>query len=450
MKTILKPNKWRVQLPVIYCSLILLATLGLLLNVGESLGKTKKESYFNTIPPAEKEPANESVISWNNLAYTLANEFDQFYSFTGVRALSMSHLAIHDALNAISPRYQQYAFKDRVPNADPVAASSLAAYEVLLAVYPQKQEILGKELDKWLLTVPDGTPKTLGKQLGKQAAKAILEKRVNDGYNANGKYAPSGKNGAYQFTPGVTAVWIPDLTKNKPFALQSVSQFRCDPPPPLNSREYAESLNEVKMYGCSGSKPRNDEQTCIAHWWAEFGEHGWNRIGRISSAQRKLSLWETARLFALINMNLYDLYLASFDSKYAFNTWRPITAIHHADKDDNPATDPDPSWQPEMATPPWPEYPSAHAAVGAGEAEIVSLVYGTPDIAFEMESVAALPGCKIRSYTNLEMAANDCADSRIYNGFHFRFATEEGKKQGRAIAKYIYANYLEPLKAVGQ
>lgn len=47
-----------------------------------------------------------------------------------------------------------------------------------------------------------------------------------------------------------------------------------------------------------------------------------------------------------------------------------------------------------MLTPPWPEYPSAHAAVGAGEAEIVSYVYGTANIAFEMESVTALPSAK--------------------------------------------------------
>ena len=106
---------------------------------------------------------------------------------------------------------------------------------------------------------------------------------------------------------------------------------------------------------------------------------------------------------------------------------------------------PDPDWVPEMATPPWPDYPSAHAAVAAGEAEIVSHVFGTPEITFTMESLTALPTAKVRTYHNLDSAANECAESRIMNGFHFRFATEAGKKQGREVAKHIIQNYLRPL-----
>jgi hypothetical protein len=77
---------------------------------------------------------------------------------------------------------------------------------------------------------------------------------------------------------------------------------------------------------------------------------------------------------------------------------------------------------------------------------MVSLIYGTPNVSFEMESVTALPAAKTRVYHNLDSAANDCANSRIMNGYHFRFATEEGKKQGRKIARYIYYNYLRAVK----
>ena len=49
------------------------------------------------------EPDNEVVIAWNELAYTIANEHDQFLSFIGIRALTMTHIAMHDALNAIKP-----------------------------------------------------------------------------------------------------------------------------------------------------------------------------------------------------------------------------------------------------------------------------------------------------------------------------------------------------------
>ena len=389
------------------------------------------------------EPGNEVAIAWNNMAYTIANQHDQFYSFIGVRALGMTHLAIHDALNAISKKYEPYAFEEKEPDADPIAASSQAAYEVLISVYPQREDTLKTELNRWLSAIDDPKAKELGINLGKKSAAAIVQLREDDEHAANGTYQPTGKPGAYQYTPGHTTVWIPDFTRVKTFALQSLSQFRAPAPPAISTIEYANDYNEVKAFGSHNSAVRTIEQTNYAHWWAEFGEHSWNRIVRITAKEQKLPLWETARLFALININLYDLYLASFESKYTYDTWRPYTAVHNGEKDDNPATTPDTTWQPEMVTPPWPDYPSTHAGVGAGGAEIVSHAFGTSDVAFEMESVTALPTAKTRSYTNLDSAANDCARSRIMNGYHFRFATEQGKNQGRTIAKYIYLNYLK-------
>ena len=144
-------------------------------------------------------------------------------------------------------------------------------------------------------------------------------------------------------------------------------------------------------------------------------------------------------------MNLYDLYLVSFDSKYHYDTWRPYTAIREAGSDNNPNTAADPQWEPDMVTPPWPEYPSAHAAVGAAGAEIFSQVYGTAEVPFTMTSVTAQPPGSERSYTNLDEVADHCAASRIWNGFHFRFATEEGKKQGRQLARYVVNKFLLPL-----
>ena len=148
----------------------------------------------------------------------------------------------------------------------------------------------------------------------------------------------------------------------------------------------------------------------------------------------------------MFNMTLYDLYLASLESKYYYDTWRPYTAIRHGEEDGNRSTMGDPDWEPEMQTPPWPEYPSAHAAVGVAGAEIFSAVYGTSNISFTMESVTALPTAKTRTYHNLDSAAKDCSSSRIMNGYHFRFATEEGERQGRKIATHSLNNYLTKIE----
>jgi hypothetical protein len=391
---------------------------------------------------------NEIIIDLNSLTYTIANEHDQFLSFIGVRALAMTHLAIHDALNAIEPQYEPYAFTGKYEEADPIAAAAQAARVVLENAYPSRKDTIYAVCNQWLASVEDGEAKDKGIALGNLSAEKIIEIREGDGHEKNGEYTPMTKPGDYQYTPGFDWVWKPDFSYTRPFTLDSLAQFRSPTPPALTSDVYAADYNEVKAYGCKGSKVRSEDETHYAHWWAEFAEHGWNRIGRITAEDKNLPIRETVRMFALINMNLYDMYLVSFDSKYHYDTWRPITAIQQGDTDDNPKTEPDADWEPEMLTPPWPDYPSAHAAVAAGGAEIVIHVYGSPEVSFTMESVTALPTAKSRTYHHLDSVANDCANSRIMNGFHFRFATEEGKVQGRKVAKHVIGNYLRPLNEV--
>lgn len=391
---------------------------------------------------------NDVIIDLNHLTYTIANAHDQFLSFIGVRALTMTHLAIHDAFNAIEPKYEPYAFKEKYEDADPIAAAAQAARVVLEKAYPDRKDTIEAVCNQWLASVEDGEAKDKGIALGNLSAEKIIEIREGDGHEKNGEYTPMTKPGDYQYTPGFDWVWKPDFSYARPFTLDSLAQFRSPPPPALDSDAYAASYNEVKEYGCKGSQVRSQDETNYAHWWAEFAEHGWNRIGRITAEERNLPIRETVRMFALINMNLYDMYLVSFDSKYHYDTWRPITAIQQGDVDNNPETEPDANWEPEMLTPPWPDYPSTHAAVAAGGAEIVSRVYGSPEVSFTMESVTALPTAKTRTYHHLDSAANHCASSRIMNGFHFRFATEEGKAQGRKVAQHVIAHYLRPLNEV--
>jgi hypothetical protein len=400
---------------------------------------------FSCNDAVEPTATNDVVIGWNNLAVTVAEQHDHFYSFVGVRTLTMTHVAMHDALNAISMKYIPYAFNDKKPDADLVAACSQAAYTVLAAAYPKRIDTLQKELKRWLDAIPESAQKKSGIDLGQRSAEAILQLRKGDGHEVNAPYTPRNVPGAYQFTHGFKWVINPDLKINKPFVLQSVDQFRVSPPPALNSEEYANDFNEVKTLGVAGSKARTKDQTNYGHWWAEFGEHGWNRIGRITAAQRKLPIHETARMFALVNMTLYDYYLATCDSKYHYDTWRPVTAIQNADKDGNAATAHDTSWQPEMITAPLPEYPSGHSGVGTAGATIISAIYGTKEVSFEMESVTALPEGRIRSFQNLDSAADECARSRIMNGYHFRFSTVAGKEQGRKVAQYIVSAVMGPV-----
>ena len=92
-----------------------------------------------------------------------------------------------------------------------------------------------------------------------------------------------------------------------------------------------------KAHGRQERIERSAEQTDIARFW-EFTE----RIPTIRLParfrRRKPGLVENARLFALASLATADAFIAIFDAKYAYNFWRPVTAIRNGDMDGNDAT----------------------------------------------------------------------------------------------------------------
>ncbi|MBX3747186.1 MAG: vanadium-dependent haloperoxidase [Verrucomicrobiae bacterium] len=160
-----------------------------------------------------------------------------------------------------------------------------------------------------------------------------------------------------------------------------------------------------------------------------------------------LSLWEAARLFALVNMAMADGYIAGWDSKLHYDFWRPLTAIRAGDTDGNPLTGPDANWSPLLPTPPIQDYPSTHSVLGDAAAEILGRVLGdrTP---FAMESPTALdPVAGTRSFESFTQAADENGNSRVMAGIHFRFAVREGQRLGRRIGQWVHTHHLQPKKA---
>jgi hypothetical protein len=162
--------------------------------------------------------------------------------------------------------------------------------------------------------------------------------------------------------------------------LDDASQFRPGPPYALTSPQYAADLNEIKALGGDGvttPSARTARQTETALFWLESSPLAWNRIARSLSDGRRLDAWESARLFGLLNMAMADGYVSSFDTKYHYRYWRPVTAIRAAGGDGNPATTADPTWTPLAITPPIPDYDSAHAVEGGAAAQAFREFFGT-------------------------------------------------------------------------
>ena len=134
----------------------------------------------------------------------------------------------------------------------------------------------------------------------------------------------------------------------------------------------------------------------MALFWVESSPLQWNRIARTVSAQAGLNPWQNARLFGLLNMAMADGYVGSFETKYLYNFWRPITAIQMAATDGNPNTDADPTWTPLVATPPIPDYDSAHSVEGGAAAQVFKRFFGTDSMDFEACSLTLPAGQHVR------------------------------------------------------
>ena len=418
----------------------------------------------------------DAVITWSENASKAAKAGCLYISGNGLfesRMYAMMHAAVHDAINAIDRRSRPYVFDAQATGPASVdAAAAAAARDVLVPVFhtmPDTQQCIDAGVASVeasyaaaLAVIPDGPARTNGVAVGRAAAAAILELRANDGSNApwvDPNFPQGTEPGEWRFTPEPEAppiAFAPNWGQVTPFVLKRGSQFRPQAPYHLASARYAADYNEIKALGGNGTttpSTRTADQTEIGLFWIESSPLSWNRLARALSAERSLELWENARLFTLLNLAMADGYIASWEAKYHYRFWRPITAIRLGDTDGNPDTDGVADWTPLQWTYPMPDHDSGHATQGGVAAEILKQFFGTDDVAFTACSTTLPagsncddPGAVWRSYTSFSQAADENANSRIYIGIHFRRAVEEGTEHGRKIAAFAVHQFLKPVR----
>ncbi len=231
-------------------------------------------------------------------------------------------------------------------------------------------------------------------------------------------------------------------------------QFRPEKAYDVQSKAYVRDFRQVKRLGSDGqSHPsaRTEEQTEMALFWVESSPLAWNRLARTLATRERLDLWQSARLFGLLNMALADGYIASFDTKYSEPFWRPVTAIRLAGKDGNPRTRPDREWAPLVVTPPIPEHDSAHAVEGGAAASVFTRFFGTDGVPFDVCSRTSAAGSqctddtpRTRHFDSFRDAARENAVSRVLVGYHFWHGAQEGLRHGYRIGSWTVRNELRP------
>jgi hypothetical protein len=387
-------------------------------------------------------PAKADVITdWNQTAIE-AMKVANVSGNPGQRNLALMHVAMSDAVNSVQHKYALYAPGGMAaPAASPEAAAAAAARTILLQQVPSQKALIDQTFAASTKDIPDGAAKKDGIALGEKCAAAVLAERAADGTAAPDTYRPV-------TAPGV---WIPttpplfaEYARAKPWVMKSADQVRPPPPPDLKSALYARDYNETKDMGGAKSTRRTPEQTAAVKFWSQLNfVPGWQEVARQLSAEKKLSLADNARLFALLNMGIANTIITDWDAKFTYNFWRPVTAIRNGDQDGNDATERDAGWTPLNATPMHPEYPSAAGIIAGVSIGVFEAVFG-PKPATAVVVTDLLDPKLQRRYDNVQQVADEVVAVRVWGGIHFRNSLEVGYGMGRKIADFLAENALKP------
>ena len=329
-----------------------------------------------------------------------------------VRAMAIVQVSVHDALRALPG------------GASADAAVAAATRRALRALVPAESTAVEADYAAALAGLPAGPATAAGVASGERAAAAVLAARADDGWNAPEAYVPHVEPGVYAPT---TRPLLPHWGRRRPWLLGAGDEVRPAAPPRLDSDTWQRDLAEVAAVGGRTSVRRTAEQTAIARFWETTSPAVYWPVVRSVAEARSRGPQESARLLAEAAMAMDDALIAVFDAKYAYEFWRPVTAIRNG-----PPGVRDERWEPLVETPMHPEYPCAHCIVSAAVAAVLEAAIGdgpSPPLRSTSPTAAGAE----RTWASPAEFEREVAEARICAGVHYRNSTEVGRAMGRRI-----------------
>lgn len=387
-------------------------------------------------------PARADLISdWNQTACDTAAKAGP--GAPGHRVLAIVQLAVFEAVNSIEPRYAPWLPRmTAAPGASIEAAVAAANRATLTALMPAEKVAIDSAYQAALKSLPEGAAKADGIAAGEKAAAQALARAATDGAAGADNYQWQTTPGRYVPTVVPAAVTWPRRT---PWVMTRADQFRPGPPPDLASEVWARDLQEVRTLGGKNSTARTAAQTDIARFWEDTRPMIYYPVLKAVSQMPGRTVAQNARLYAATGMAIDDALIAVFDAKYAYNFWRPITAIRVEHLAGGGKTVADPGWTPFIATPMHPEYPCAHCVVsGAMGAVLRDEMRGQPMPRLSSSS-PTLPGA-VREWDSVDAFMAEVRMARIYDGVHYRTSTEVGNQLGMTVGALVQQRFAMPVK----
>lgn len=385
--------------------------------------------------------AQNVVAQWNAIASTtIVTNAKEVPGASGVW-FAYVHLAVFDAVNAIDHRFQPYLFTANTPaGANKDAAAVAAAHRVLVNYFPLQQIGLDAQFAASVAAISD-TPANIsaGIAVGECSALALIAARADDGLLANVRYTPLTGPGFWLPTPPAFGPPVtPWLGQMVPFTMSSAAQFFPDEGPyALDSQQWIDDYNQVKTLGALNSTVRTPQQTEIGLFWTEHTGQQYARAFRNLATQKGLETSDTARLMAMLWAGYADAAIGCWNAKFAFSFWRPVTAIPLGGG--NPALTADPNWLPLANTPSHPEYPAGHACVTGAVSTILKRYFGTPSLAFSVDSLVTHT---THNFTSTSDLMHEVENARIYAGFHYHHSVIQGRVLGLKVGNQLVQRYF--------
>ncbi|QLF69098.1 vanadium-dependent haloperoxidase [Peteryoungia desertarenae] len=239
-----------------------------------------------------------------------------------------------------------------------------------------------------------------------------------------GRWVPTSTIGQQQ-TP-----LLPQWASNRTFAMPKPETCNLPPPPEYSEAEGSEFRKEAEEVYLA-VKNLTPEQEIIARFWSDDPMLSPTPPGHwIAIALDALDMVDadgakSADLLARLGVGLADAFIGCWYSKFDFDLIRPVTYIRKVM---------DPTWEPILITPPFPEYPSGHSTQSGAAATVLTAFFGE-NFAF-IDDTHVDDGLAARSFPSFWAAAEEAGISRLYGGIHFRAAIDRGLDQGRCIGEY--------------
>ncbi|WP_373527881.1 vanadium-dependent haloperoxidase [Nostoc sp.] len=348
--------------------------------------------------------SSNDIILWNEVALQAVRDTRSAPTITA-RTLAIVHTGIYDAWSAYDSRAVSTQLGDTLqrPEAEntfnnKAEATSYAAYRTLVDLFPSQanqfnQVMTSLGYDPSNTSTDTSTPAGIGNV----TAQVLLDFRYQDGSNQLGNLNLGAYSDYTNYQPVNSADTLADpnrwqplpipngqggFTEQRfttphwglvtPFALvESGSQVRPSTGPKTTAEivEYENQAQQVFDLVAN----LNDEQKTIAQYWSdgpstETPPGHWNLFAQDVSARDKHDIDDDVQMFFVLNNALFDTSIAVWDTKRAYDSARPVTAIRYLIDED---------WSSYIATPPFPEYVSGHSAFSAAGAEVLKLFTGS-------------------------------------------------------------------------